>query len=49
MNVEAPRSLLHAFAKLKDPRMDRTKKHSFPDILALAICIVICSAVSRTY
>ena len=44
MNVDAPRSLLRAFAKLKDPRMDRTKKHSFPDILAIAICAVICGA-----
>jgi len=44
MNVDAPRGLLRGFPKLKDPRMDRTKKHSFPDILAIAICAVICGA-----
>ena len=44
MNVDAPRSLLRAFSKLKDPRMDRTKKHSFADILAIAICAVVCGA-----
>jgi predicted transposase YbfD/YdcC len=44
MDVEAPRGLLRAFAKLKDPRMNRTKRHSLSDILAIAICAVICGA-----
>jgi predicted transposase YbfD/YdcC len=44
MDVDAPRGLLRAFAQLKDPRMDRTKKHSLTDILTIAICAVICGA-----
>lgn len=44
MDVEAPRGLLRAFAELKDPRVNRTKRHSLTDILAIAICAVICGA-----
>lgn len=44
MDVEAPRGLLRAFADLKDPRMNRTKRHSLGDILAVAICAIICGA-----
>lgn len=44
MDVDAPRGLLRAFSELKDPRMDRTKRHSLPDILAIAICATICGA-----
>ena len=44
MDVQAPRGLLRAFAKLPDPRMDRTKRHRLQDILAIAICAVICGA-----
>jgi predicted transposase YbfD/YdcC len=44
MDVNAPPGLLRAFAELKDPRMDRTKRHSLSDILAIAICAIICGA-----
>ena len=44
MDVEAPCGVLRAFAELKDPRMDRTKKHRLSDILTIAICAVICGA-----
>lgn len=44
MDVDAPRGLLRAFEKLKDPRMDRTKRHSLSDIIGIAICAVICGA-----
>ena len=44
MDVEAPRGVLRAFAQLKDPRVNRTRRHSLPDILAIAICEVICGA-----
>lgn len=44
MDVDAPQGLLRAFADLKDPRVNRTKKHSLGDILAIAICAIICSA-----
>ena len=32
------------FSKLEDPRMDRTKRHKLLDIVATAICGVICGA-----
>jgi predicted transposase YbfD/YdcC len=44
MDVDAPRGLLRAFAGLKDPRMDRTRKHNLSDILSIAISAVICGA-----
>jgi predicted transposase YbfD/YdcC len=44
MDVGAPCGLLRAFDQLKDPRVNRTKRHSLPDILAIAICGVICGA-----
>ena len=44
MDVEAPRGLLRAFAGLKDPRVNRTKRHLLSDILAVAICAIICGA-----
>jgi predicted transposase YbfD/YdcC len=44
MDVDAPKGILRAFAQLKDPRMNRTKKHSLGDILAIAIAAIICGA-----
>ncbi len=37
-------SLLAHFADLNDPRVERTKKHKLIDIIAIAICGVICGA-----
>jgi predicted transposase YbfD/YdcC len=37
-------SLLSHFADLPDPRIDRTKRHKLIDIIAIAICGVICGA-----
>ena len=48
MDVDVPRGLLRAFAELEDPRMERTKQHSLNDILAIAICVVICGAEGWT-
>jgi len=48
MDVNAPPGLLCAFATLKDPRVNRTRRHSLGDILAIAICAVICGADSWT-
>lgn len=44
MDVKAPQGLLRALDEVKDPRMDRTKRHHLGDILALAICAVISGA-----
>jgi len=44
MDVDAPKGILRAFAGLKDPRVNRTKKHSLGDILAIAIAAIICGA-----
>lgn len=39
-------TLQDAFSDLSDPRMDRTKEHRLLDIVAIAICAVICGADS---
>jgi predicted transposase YbfD/YdcC len=44
MDVDAPGGLLRYFGELKDPRVNRTKRHLLADILAIAICAVICGA-----
>jgi len=44
MDVEVSCGVLRAFAQLKNPRMDRTKKHRLSDILTIAICDVFCGA-----
>ncbi len=35
-------SIIDAFADLPDPRVDRTKWHKLPDIIALTLCGAIC-------
>jgi predicted transposase YbfD/YdcC len=37
-------SIARHFAGLKDPRVDRTKKHRLDDILVISLCAVICGA-----
>jgi predicted transposase YbfD/YdcC len=39
-------SIAKHFGKLRDPRIDRTKRHKLIDILIIAICGVICGADS---
>ena len=39
-------SILNYFAELEDPRIDRTKEHLLLDIVAIAICAIICGADS---
>lgn len=39
-------SLISVFSELKDPRIDRTKRHSLTDIITIAICAVVCGADS---
>ena len=39
-------SIAKHFGKVKDPRIDRTKRHGLLDILIIAICGVICGADS---
>lgn len=48
MSVSVDRSITHHFASLTDPRVDRTKDHQLLDILAIAICAIICGANSWT-
>jgi len=40
----SPESLVDFLEALKDPRIDRTKKHELIDILVIAICAAICGA-----
>jgi predicted transposase YbfD/YdcC len=39
-------SIREHFAKVEDPRVDRTKRHLLLDIIVIAICAVICGADS---
>jgi predicted transposase YbfD/YdcC len=39
-------SIARHFGKIRDPRIDRTKRHKLLDILIIAICGVICGADS---
>ena len=34
------------FAKIRDPRVERTRRHSLVDVLVLSLCAVICGADS---
>jgi DDE_Tnp_1-associated len=36
--------LVAHFARLPDPRVDRTKRHLLLDIVVIAVCAVICGA-----
>ena len=36
--------LLDYFSEVTDPRVERTKLHKLEDILAIAICAIICGA-----
>lgn len=44
--MEHPRlgSLVDPFALLPDPRIDRTKRHLWLDIVVMAVCAVMCGA-----
>jgi predicted transposase YbfD/YdcC len=44
MDVDASGGFLRFFGELEDPRVNRTKRHSLGDILAVAICAIICGA-----
>lgn len=44
MDTPLPLSILHHFAALEDPRVDRTRQHQLLDLVAIALCGVICGA-----
>ena len=48
MNVKAPSGLMRILGQVEDPRIDRKKMHSLLDILAIALCAVICGADTWT-
>jgi predicted transposase YbfD/YdcC len=37
-------AIKHHFRKLKDPRIDRHKRHLLPNIIVIALCAVLCGA-----
>lgn len=41
-------TVLNHFAMLPDPRVDRTKRHTLGDMVAIAVCAVVCGADSWT-
>ncbi len=44
MKTKATPSILHHFTNIKDPRIDRQKRHLLPNIFFITICAVICGA-----
>ena len=42
-------SIMEYFQTLKDPRIDRSKRHKLLDSIAIAICAVICGADPWVY
>jgi uncharacterized membrane protein len=44
MEEEKALDLATIFAKVEDPRIDRTKLHRLVDIIIIAVCGVICGA-----
>ena len=44
MNIINNCSLISHFSIIKDPRIDRTKRHKLIDILTIAICAIISNA-----
>ena len=44
--MEEPQTLVEYLNTIRDPRLDRTKRHKLIDILIIAICGVICGAES---
>lgn len=48
MNKPKAKSLIPYFAEVKDPRIDRQKRHLLIDVIVIAICAVVCGADSWT-
>src|ERR671917_602462 len=48
MSPNPTASILEHFAELNDPRVERTKEHQLLDIIAIALCAVICGAEGWT-
>ena len=44
MKAKVTPSILHHFSNIKDPRIDRQKRHLLPNIFFITICAVICGA-----
>ena len=42
-------SIVKHFRDLEDPRIERSRRHQLLDIVAIAICAVICGADSWVY
>jgi predicted transposase YbfD/YdcC len=44
VDTPIPLSILHHFAALEDPRVERTRQHYLLDMVAIALCGVVCGA-----
>ena len=43
-----PKDLLNYLAIVRDPRVERTRKHELPELLFISVCAVLCGAESWT-
>ncbi len=44
MTIKQTISVLQHFLSIKDPRVDRKKKHQLQDIFLITLCAAICGA-----
>ena len=44
MKVKPTPSIIHHFSSIKDPRVNRQKKHQLQDIFFISLCAMICGA-----
>ena len=43
-DMTAPQSLIEQFSELKDPRVQKNKKHELIDVIVLCVCAVVSGA-----
>lgn len=46
MKLKPKKTIGDYFADVRDPRIERTKRHKLIDVITIAICAVICGADS---
>ncbi len=47
MTAKALKAIEKHFGQITDPRVDRTKEHKLVDIIAIALCAVICDSTAK--
>ena len=48
MSIPVNASIVEHFQALKDPRVERTKKHNLLDILVIALCTLLTGRIKQS-